>query len=253
MRIFKTFHEAEGEIKRDLKEMGISVKGTHMQDKVGNFHTLELINYGYTVLHPNINHLPIPNMKWLNQEWNDRKQGIEGLIDNPGAAFHNRKDDHIDWSYMLEYNGEPIPTGKTIDEMQKLDSQAQFDPIRFAYTYQERLACNEQVWHVIRELRRNPESRQLFIAMWDPHKDAHRLGKHRVPCSLGWHIMMREDHLNVTYFMRSCDFVTHWANDAALSMLLLTFVAEKANMAPGELSHFINSFHVYKKDVKDIF
>lgn len=252
MRIFKDFREAKGEIERDLKEMGVLVKGTHMQDKVGEFHTLELSNYGYTVLHPDIKDLHIPNPNWFTAEWKDRLNGIEGKTDNPGNAFRMREDKHIVWQHMLEYGGQPIPEGKTIQDIDKENLVSKMDPLRFSYTYQERFATDDQVWRIIRELRRNPQSRQLYIAMWNPMIDAHRIGIRRVPCSIGWHFMMR-DGLNITYTMRSCDFVTHWANDVGLSMRLLEYVSQRAGVKRGTFSQFINSLHVYKKDVEDIY
>ena len=57
----------------------------------------------------------------------------------------------------------------------------------------------------------------------------------------------------MTYTMRSCDFVSHWTNDVWLAMHLLEFVAQSANLEEGTFCHFINSFHVYEKDVEGIF
>jgi len=58
MRIYQSFKEALPEIKRDLAEMGIKVHPKTYQDKNVerdlNFATLELQNYIYTVVQPNM-------------------------------------------------------------------------------------------------------------------------------------------------------------------------------------------------------
>lgn len=252
MRIFKDFSEARGEIKRDLKEMGVRVTGKKMQDKEGAFPTLELENYGYTVLEPlkNIGQLN-PTPVWASAEWSDRRLGITGCSLNPGGAWTTRED--MDWSQYLEFDGKPLPNEMKLEDAQRANIDAAQDPVRFAYTYGERFALNDQVWKIIRELRDNPYSRQLYICMWDPHTDPDRLGKRRVPCSIGWHFIFRGEQLNVTYTMRSCDFFTHWDNDCWLTLKLLELVAIKANITPGQFSQFINSFHVYESDVANVF
>jgi len=252
MRIFNNFDEARNEIARDLKEMGLRVDNVTMQDKHGSFPTLELINYGYTVTSPRLGQLH-PVMPWAAIEWQDRLRAILGDVSMLGNSWRERADDHIDWAQFLEYNGSPIPDGVSLEELKDEYPAAANDPLRLAYSYGERLALNDQVFKVIRELRENPTSRQLYVAMWDPHQDIDRVGYRRVPCSIGWHFLLRNGNLNLTYTMRSCDFVTHWQNDVWLAMNLLYFVCEKTGTNPGHFSQFINSFHVYEKDVADVF
>lgn len=242
MRIFKDFKEAEGEIKRDLKEMGIKIEATRMQDKTGTFPTLELINYGYTVLEPNPMDLS-PSMPWAEVEWVERRKGAEGDPTNPGKSWAHRQDV---WEPFLELNCRPRPDGELL-------RQGRHDFANMAYTYPERFATDLQVRRVITELRERPASRQLYIAMWDPNKDIHRIGNRRVPCSLGWHLMFREGALHMTYFMRSCDFMTHWHNDCWLAIQLLAYIAHEAEVPIGSFCQFINSFHVYEKDVSEVF
>ena len=230
MRIFKNLTEARGEILRDFKEMGIDVANTHMQDKVGEFPTLELINYGYTILEPRAEHLN-PSLEWATQEWLDRYEGITGHPVNPGKAWHKRSDiwhGFIETDHSLHYG-------------------------KFSYTYSERFAGACQVLRIVEEIRSNPNSRQLYLSLWDPNLDIVRIGVRRVPCSLGWHFMVREKKLHVTYSMRSCDFVTHWDNDVWLTLQLLDYISSKTGIDTGRFSQFINSFHIYEKDVADIF
>jgi hypothetical protein len=252
VRIYKDFREAMSEIKRDLAEMGVGVQNRMMQDKVGDFPTLEVQNYGYTVLNPDPDELNI-NAAWCTAEWSERRSGCLGNAANPGEAYHLRKDEHINWEDFLEVGGVPVPHKSTVDQLIKDKPHLAGLPAMFAYSYAERFARNHQVQRVIAELRRNPMSRQLYVAMWDPNEDAHRLGANRVPCSIGWHFLYREGRLDITYTMRSCDFITHFQHDVWMSMQLLIFVANYADIPIGRFHHFINSLHIYKSDVEGVF
>lgn len=226
MRIFTRFPEAFAEIKRDLAEMGTKVHPQTMQDKDvsgdTSFDTLELQNYNYTVLEPFFKDLN-PTRPWVDAEWKERLEGIEGRSLNPGEAYKLREEI---WSEFL-HNG------------------------RFAYTYSERLQF--QVMDIIERLKKDPESRQLYIGMWSNDFDTNRLGSMRVPCSLGWHFMVRRGKLHMTYFMRSCDLITHFHNDVYLSLKLQDYVAIQTGIPLGNFTHFISSLHVFQKDVVGVF
>lgn len=237
MRFFKDFPEAINEIHRDLKEMGVRVENTHMQDKEGSFPTYELHNYAYTVLEPRFSDLK-PVQPWCDLEWAHRVRGIKGEVEMMTPAALARSDEFINWEDFIE----KVP-GK---------------PDQMAYTYGERFAESTQVLNVIDELQTNPESRQMFISLWNPTLDAVRFGVRRVPCTLGYHVLYRNNRLHMTYMMRSCDFLTHFQNDIWLAMQLQHYIVAHIRQAlpdaaPGRFSHFINSFHVYQNHVKDVF
>lgn len=227
MRIFKQFPEAFEEIRRDLKEMGIKVHTQTMQDKTigddDNFSTLELQNYGYTVTDPRLDHLN-PTQPWADADWVERMGGALGKPVNPGTAWELRPEV---WEEFL-HDG------------------------RFSYSYAERLAQFDQVKNVIRALKKDKNSRQLYVSMWHP-TDSLKLGQDRVPCSLGWLFQHRRGQLDVTYMMRSCDFHTHFQNDIFMTMKLQELIAAHAGVNVGFYSHFIGSLHVYSKDVAEVF
>lgn len=234
MRIFSTYPEAINEIRRDLKEMGVRHFTKTMQNKniEGNpdFATLELQNYIYTIINPDLRHLE-PTQPWANAEWAERQLGIQGNPVNPGTAWELRSDV---WKQFLVQND-------------RSTAEVEFD-----YSYSERFAMYDQVHHVIERLKEDKGSRQLYVTVWAGW-DSHKLGKARVPCSLGYHFMMRGGQLNMTYFMRSCDFSTHFQNDLYLARMLQTYVAQAAEVPPGQFTHFIASMHVYQKDVANVF
>lgn len=226
MRIFQNFAEATNEVKRDLAEMGIDVHPQTMQDKNvandDNYATKELQNYIYTVVDAvkSIDQLT-PVQPWADAEFDER---VAPYHVNPGDAYGLRPDV---WNEFL-HDGE------------------------FAYTYNERMVF--QLNTLIEELKTNPDSRQLYLSIWNPRRDIKKLGgQSRVPCSLGYLFQLREGKLNMTYFMRSCDFVTHFQNDVYLAVKLLQYVAEESGNIPGNFTHYMGSLHIYKKDTEGVF
>lgn len=227
MRIFTRWPEARQEVKRDLKEMGIVVHPKSYQDidVSGNpeFATYELQNYVYTVTQPILDDFK-PTHPWAYVEFEERVALHTKFGVNPGTAWQLRPEV---WKPFLHDN-------------------------KFAYTYSQRLV--PQLPAFIEELQRNPESRQIFISIWDPVIDAGRLGGvSRVPCSLGYLVQVRGGQLNLTYLMRSCDFVTHFENDAYLAVKFMNWLAVQTQQKPGAFTHFIGSLHVFQKDVEEVF
>jgi len=224
-RLFADFPEAQNEITRDLAELGISVHTETMQDKnIANdpqFATKELTNYTYTVLKPSYTEIEGVHEDWVNQEWQDRLVGDL----NPGRAWQMRKEV---WSQFLE-----MPFRK------------------FSYSYSQRMG-GKHIIKLVDELRRHPNSRQLWLPVWHL-QDEDRRGNRRVPCSLGYWFVQREGALHLTYMMRSCDFYTHYGNDVALATMLLHFIAKNVELKVGTFTHFVGSLHVYAKDVAHVF
>jgi thymidylate synthase len=229
VRNYIDFAEAQNEIKRDLAELGVRVHPETMQDKDiaddPDFDTMELYNYIYVVTKPRVEDLEGVHEEWVQQEWYDRLNG--GL--NPGRAWQLRKDV---WEEFLEEH-EKGTVGQ------------------FSYSYSLRMG-GKHIDLLLEELVKHPTSRQLYLPVWGAIDETRR-GRRRVPCSLGYHIMNRGGYLHLTYMMRSCDFLTHYPNDVALATLLLKYLSTQSEIPVGTFTHFIGSFHVYQKDVEDVF
>jgi len=230
MRIYQNFKETIPEIRRDLVEMGIKVWPQTYQDKDihgdPNFQTLELQNYVYTVVHPNGKDLK-PSQPWADAEWSERLSGIDGEAINPGDAWKLRKEV---WTEFLDR--------ETKD---------------FAYSYSERFAKYNQVEEVIKRLKKDPESRQLFISVWNPSDSQKLGGLSRVPCSLGYLIQCRKNQINITYLQRSCDWTTHFINDIYLAYKLQEHIAVESKHQIGTFTHWIGSLHLFRKDAQGVF
>jgi len=243
MRIYINAEEMIEETKRDLAEMGIVVRPATMQDKYvkgdPDYETRELQNYSYCLLDAKSQDIPGVSQPWADAEFGERVtdpwyRTPDGKVDplhtpeylNPGSAWRLRKE------VWTEY----LHEGK------------------MAYTYNELIWNNDQAVKVINRLKEDPDSRQLWISLWNPDKDPDFLGGiSRVPCSLGYGLQVRDGKLNLHYVMRSCDFATHFRNDVYLAIRFLEWVAEKTGYPVGSFTHTIFSLHVYNKDVEGVF
>lgn len=230
MRIYKNCKEAASEIKRDLKEMGIEVRGTTMQDKVvkddPDYYTNELLGYSYKILDINDDsELPKAfgkenELNWALAEFEER---IDGKRANPGEAYKLREV----WGEFLHDD-------------------------KFSYSYGERIG--HQFNKVITCLAMNPESRNAIISIWDPTIDIDRIGgKMRVPCSMYYQFLIRDGKLNLIYNIRSNDLMTHWCWDIWMSIAMMKKIASVLGIETGWFIQQIGSLHAYHKDLKGIF
>lgn len=226
MRIYKNCEEALNEIKRDLAELGVCNRTKTMQDKNiendDDYVTNELQGYSFCIVDDSDKDKMVGDL--LN--WN-LAEFVERTSDkhiNPGKAWKLRK---IIWNEFKH-------TG------------------RFGYTYNERI--RPQLNKTIELLNFDSGTRQAIITIYNQQKDTdNRGGKVRIPCSMHYQFMKRNDALDVIYVMRSCDLFTHFKNDIWQACKLRDYIAEKTNNKPGKFFMFIGSLHGYKKDMKGVF
>lgn len=236
MRIFKDCMEMIKEVERDLAEMGIEYESLTVQDQrlVGDDRkTKELSPYAYTLVANEKSGL-FDNLydfikykknnenfqKWIENEAIERLNGLG----NPGEA----------WKFYKEFWGKYLRNEK------------------FSYTYTERIG--EQIDYVIEELFQNHTSRQVVLTIYDRHQDLMNWrGLDRVPCSLSYHFLIRNNKLNLIYSQRSCDFVNFFQADVYFAIHMQMYIADILELKCGNFTHFINSLHVFKKDIKEVF
>ena len=220
MRHFNNFKVALNELRREASELGTFVHPQTMQDKfVGDnpdYVTKEFTNEFYMVTSPWVGDLN-PTQPWADAEFEERVNFV-----TDGVAWKLRPDV---WT--------------------------EFHDRGFGYTYGERYATSLD--EIAAEVGAHPDSRQLFLSVWNPARDARVLGQERVPCSLGYWFFNRGGRLGITYLQRSSDLVTHLENDVYLSHRLQLYVAERAGLRVGPFCHWIGSLHAYAKDVAGSF
>lgn len=163
-----------------------------------------------------------PNLPWADDHFEERVGG-EPL--NPGEQFKN-------WPW---YRG---------------NVEAHKQPGQFSHTYMERYwprfthdpdssydnthptEGNQGIRYrygdlndVVDLLAREPYTRQAYLPVWFP-EDTGATSNQRVPCSLGYHFMLRECMLHCWYDIRSCDFLRHFRDDVYLTARLVQWMID---------------------------
>ncbi len=219
-------------------------------DTRGNsqFDRLEVLGYSYRISKPVdwkdilMNHANKQEQEWWLKECNEREIG--GM--NPGTSWH-------EWPTLWEkFLVKPDPQSAT-----------QFAE-HFDYTYSERLYSPEdptaplshQFIICARELMLRPNSRRAVVSIWDRRIDGNRVdGKPRVPCTMYYHFVRRDNKLHMMYHMRSCDLALHFPFDVAFAMAARDYVMThiSKDMEPGWFQHNFGSLHAYRKDLEGVF
>jgi hypothetical protein len=84
---------------------------------------------------------------------------------------------------------------------------------------------------VVDLLVRSPLTRQAYLPIWFP-EDTGAHHRQRVPCTLGYHFMIRESQLSCRYYMRSCDLIRHFTDDLYMAARLMQWITDQLNMCP---------------------
>lgn len=236
MRIFNDAVQMIKEVERDLFEMGTRYQSATVQDKEvkndPNFQTIELCGYAYMLT--DFSAINIPEVAFYSgylqgkEDWlfNESRERLGMLANSPS------KNPGIAWTKNLELWKPFLRDGF------------------FSYTYAERWL--EQIPYIIKELLRRPNSRQAIMTMYDRHQDMMNWGgRDRVPCSLTYQFLIREDRLVCIYNQRSCDFVKFFGADVYFTIQLMRHIATRTGLELGQFIHFIGSLHAFAGDLKD--
>jgi hypothetical protein len=87
----------------------------------------------------------------------------------------------------------------------------------------------------------------------------------RIPCTLGYWFVLRNGKLNMTYYIRSCDYVRHFRDDIYLAVRLQLWVLQQVqqlalahadhgeyepwlDVTPGTFTMHIGSLHFHEGD-----
>lgn len=257
MRIYQDPVEAVREVERDLWEMGIDVHPQTMQDKYvaddEGFMTKEVRSYSFKI-----------------SGWEFSVRDVRAVLKYFFPHDEQRIWDYCKAEFSDRIGGRPLNPGNAY----KLRPEVWNDFIhddKFAYTYSERLSC--QIESLVHELTCCPESRQGILTIHSnicpmmsetpqgvnlvtTSKDvSNRGGSGRIPCSMYYQIMVREGKVDLIYTMRSCDFLTHFAVDIVLALMMQDYFADQLNRGFGSFTYFTGSLHAYRKDmqIREIF
>jgi len=171
------------------------------------------------------------DLPWAEDHFQER---VAGYPRNPGNEYKN-------WPYYDH----------------KKDNK-RFRPETFSHTYMERYWPPRDLKgirykygdlnHLVERLNNEPLTRQAYFAVWHP-EDQVDIGQ-RVPCTLGYHFMIRDGRMDVTYHIRSCDIRRHFKNDIYLTIRLAQWVAKRVNFKVnlGNLYMWIGSLHCWEME-----
>jgi len=199
-----------------------------------------------------------PNMPWAENHLSER---VGGIPLNPGEEYKN-------WPFY------------------KRDSEMRTENGKFSHSYMERIwpkfagKLNDEDyskhvdWHIQKNkgirynygdlndliilLIKDPYTRQAYLPIWFP-EDTGSVNNQRVPCTLGYHFIMRDNKLHITYYIRSCDYLRHFRDDIYLAARLLQWVLEMlkidnmkfwSHVSPGDLNMYIVSLHIFKNELE---
>lgn len=205
-----------------------------------------------------------PNLPWADNHFEQER--VSGQPINPGLTWrewpyalsadkHRRegeKDPQFDHSYAERYW--PRFAGLTEGGiLEKIPHRSLgMEGVRFPYG---------DLNDLVGLLAHDPLTRQAYLPVWFPEDLAAANQQKRVPCSLGYHFMMRQDKLNIFYPMRSCDFVRHFRDDVYLTIRLLLWVLQQCreiapsawgHVTPGIFNMHISSLHMFQSDLSYI-
>jgi thymidylate synthase len=177
-----------------------------------------------------------PNLPWAEDHFLER---VAGRPDNPGVEWRN-------W-----------PFHQSADTFRNADGQ-------FSHTYMERYWTPPidgiryrfgDLNDVVNLLDGQPHTRQAFLPVWFP-EDTGVVHQGRVPCTLGYHFIMRNKRLSIVYYIRSCDYIRHFRDDVYMTIRLLIWMLTRLrerssvwnDVMPGSMVMHITSLHMFIND-----
>lgn len=107
---------------------------------------------------------------------------------------------------------------------------------------------------VVELLHTDRHTRQAYLPVWFPEDTGATEGQ-RVPCSLGYHFMIRQGKLHVTYLIRAVDFFRHFRDDVYMAVRLAQWVRDElvftheSDIAMGNLTMHTMSMHCFQGDL----
>ena len=239
-RIFKDCLEMVQEMDRELKVSGITVPVKHYQNKEltgENQNTKELIGVNFVISKPSLGKKDM--LKFL---FKDEADNIEKYCEQEFLDRINREGLNPGNSYKIR-----------LDLWQALMSKKDGD--KFDYTYSERINYCHQLDNAIAALKDDIHSRRAMIMIFRPEDTLESSGfSTRIPCSIDYQFLIRNNKLIVIYSIRSNDYFKHFAIDIWLANALQEYMVEQLkdvypNLKVGSLNYYCGSFHAYNEDL----
>jgi hypothetical protein len=193
-----------------------------------------------------------PDMPWAEGHFQER---VAGKAVNPGD-WHDKWPYHSGRVELHQHGGKY--DHNYMERFWAKDVESSFSESGTFYGYRFQVGDLEDVVH---QLVDNPGTRQAYLPIFFPEDTGATQGQ-RVPCTLGYHFIIRDGQLHVQYNMRSCEIYRHFTNDVYMATRLGHWMAQKVNnylslgigdgVEPGQLTLNIVSLHGFVGDRHNI-
>lgn len=211
--------------------------------------------------------IPGLNLPWCDNHFAER---VSGAPMNPGtewanwpwggsAASHLESDGKFNHNYMERYwpkmAGVVRDPTETAEGWFKANDEYTPRPPRRGIRYHY-----GDLGDLVDHLHLEPDTRQAYLPIFFP-EDTGTMNPTRKPCTLGYHFILRHGFFHCTYYMRSCDFVRHWADDCYLTVRLHLWILDQLRrrdpatwdaVKPGFFVMHITSLHLFINDLRGL-
>lgn len=256
--IYQHPHLAIDRAKEYLYQFGQEIEQERWQSTRSPDNTWELLNHSFGFIIPdNVELLRgevKPNLPWADDHFWERVGG-EPLNPPPSSDW---------WPFATkkaEVSG--IGSGKAMGPIQYNEEHKKGGI--FSHTYPERFwpkYANKVLvdankggtnlhWgirfkygdysDIVRLLANDPSTRQAYLPIWFP-EDTGVVHGERVPCTLGYHLIIRNKKLHIIYYIRSCDIIRHFRDDIYMACLLVYDVIGRLKKLLNDLENPTNEW-----------
>ena len=105
----------------------------------------------------------------------------------------------------------------------------------------------DQISHLIRDIKNNPDSRRLIVTAWNP-ADVPKMAL--PPCHCLFQFYVAEGKLSCQLYQRSADIFLGVPFNIASYALLTMMVAQVTGLEPGEFVHSFGDAHLYLNHIE---
>lgn len=183
--------------------------------------------------------------------WPFAQAGHADHVDKDGKFSHTYPERF--WPKHAGHNRENCPNVAEVDDAQSIGYYSDYWGCDYGNNRGARFEYGD-LDDVMRRLVRSPLTRQAYLPVWFPEDTGAPDGE-RVPCTIGYHFMIREGRLHVSYTIRACDFMRHFRDDVYMAIRLGQWVRDAvekglpwSELDMGELTMHIGSFHIFNGD-----
>lgn len=229
-------------------DYGRLVDQKHWQGTKAPRRTLEAIDFIFRAPMPDsgleARELIRPNLPWAEEHFLER---VSGKPMNPPPS-------HERWPFAQKNNN-------TFRKDEKFDHTypERFWP-KFANSSSKRnmgIRWEYGDYHdLLIKLEDDLTTRQAFLPIWFP-EDTGQRPDIRVPCTLGYHFMVRDGRLDIKYFMRSTDMLRHYQDDIYLCYRLAEYtlnflLRNHTGLHLGFMTFITFSAHIFEGEEKTL-